>query len=366
MFAAEIAYRSWVAMNGYRWVRYKDLPEPKGQGIGGLSYDYYRDYPGNSLTEIHSATGQFASRHYRPCEPFKEHPTLYREFAAIPWGDRAAVIAFASQYGMLDSNLMMGTYASSLPEGVHIRRRQSFVPCDPEEDWLVGPAMLRMLIRVWNNENNPTELMDTFRWVGECNKGSWVWHPVPSDGPSLDKDKQGLVPTMIYREWDSPDFIPDDEGKREVNMLPSRPWTGTETLKEVARAFIRQELSKQVGYSQCTLRLKQNADGQTVFQVIPGNMLQAIFMQFGQAYSGNKQHRQCTVCATWFELVPQDKGRKEFCSAACKVKDYRNRKQQAVELRTEGRTPTQIASAIQTPIETVKGWLKSTKNRKAE
>jgi endogenous inhibitor of DNA gyrase (YacG/DUF329 family) len=77
-------------------------------------------------------------------------------------------------------------------------------------------------------------------------------------------------------------------------------------------------------------------------QVIPANMLQAIFVQFWQAYTNKKQHRQCKTCDKWFELVPQDKGRREFCSDACKSKDYRNRKKQlevSKTPKTKARTP---------------------------
>jgi hypothetical protein len=365
MFAAEIVYRSWVATNGYRWIRYKDVGKFRGMGIGGVEPGYYDDYPGHVLTEIYSQTNDSPPRRYRPCDPFKDRPTLFREFAAIRWDNAEDILAFASRYGMLDSNVMMGAAALRLPDGIYIRKRQGYVPADPEEDWLQGPAILRMMIRVWENLSNPTELANTLRWIGHVNQGCWVWYPVPTDGPTRDEDKRGLVPTMIYRSWDTPDFISEDEGKRSFNIVSLRPWLGTETIEEVAHAFIRQELSKQIGYHQCTMRLNLDENEQSSFQVIPGNMLQALYLQFGQAYLGNEHHRKCPVCHDWFKLVPQDKGKKEYCKPACKVREYRNRIQRAEELRRQGKTPKQIAEAIDTPLETVKGWLKKkTQKRK--
>src|SRR5262245_17860636 len=138
MFAAELTYRSWVALNGYRWVRYGDLHGEKGDP----------DYSNRVLTEVHSTTDPTESpRRYRACDPFKDHPALYREFAAIPWGDADAIKAFAGRYGMLDSDRDKGQHAFDLPPGVYIRNRQNWVPCDPEEDWTQGPATFRAMIR---------------------------------------------------------------------------------------------------------------------------------------------------------------------------------------------------------------------------
>jgi hypothetical protein len=138
-----------------------------------------------------------------------------------------------------------------------------------------------------------------------------------------------------------------------------------ESLGEVAGAFLRQEISKGLDsgfpYNLRFVGDPTNTGGR--FQTTPHNLLGTLFLQLGQAIAGNREQRPCKACGNWFELVPHDKGRKEFCSDGCKAKDYRERKKRAIELRVAGNTPKQIAEVIQTDIESVKRWVASVKRK---
>jgi hypothetical protein len=60
--------------------------------------------------------------------------------------------------------------------------------------------------------------------------------------------------------------------------------------------------------------------------LMPNNLLEAMWLQFGQAVESNKSFRQCRQCDDWFELSPKvARSDKIFCTDACKAKAYRRR-----------------------------------------
>jgi hypothetical protein len=354
MFAAELTFRSWVATNGYRWVRYEDVGPVRGParqiGVGWV------------LTENHDTKDPTIQRRYVACDPFHDHPALFREFAEIPWANREAAIRFASKYGMLDADAnQYYCMAYPLPPGVHIRSRPFSVPCDPEQYWTAEPAMFRVLIRVWESRkaNRLKELASLLRWE-KCDPGyTWVCRP-----DAMRDDAPGMLPRVVYRNWVRPES--GTEGT-EAPLL-GVPWTGMESSDEIADALLRQEISKGLDSCGYRLRLVPDPSGNKTldrFEVAPQNLLGALYLQLGQTIAGCREQRQCKECMKWFELVPQDKGRKEFCSDACKAKEYRERKKRAGELKDEGKTPKEIAEATNTDLKTIKKWV-STKKRKGK
>jgi hypothetical protein len=61
-------------------------------------------------------------------------------------------------------------------------------------------------------------------------------------------------------------------------------------------------------------------------ELMPPNLLEAMWLQFGQAVESNKSFRKCRACGTWFEISPKTaRSDKVFCSGACKAKAYRQR-----------------------------------------
>jgi hypothetical protein len=88
----------------------------------------------------------------------------------------------------------------------------------------------------------------------------------------------------------------------------------------------------------------------------------ALWLQLAQAVAGRKKFRACRSCGTWFELSPEvARTNRLFCSEGCRSKAYRERKDLAVRLAAEGKTPKEIAEEIDSDVKTVKGWLKQRK-----
>jgi hypothetical protein len=76
--------------------------------------------------------------------------------------------------------------------------------------------------------------------------------------------------------------------------------------------------------------------------------------------AGEASHRPCKVCGKWLTLSKDDYGfrsDREFCSAACRQKDYRAKIKEARKLKAKGRTVRQIANHFDTTTTVIKNWL---------
>jgi hypothetical protein len=97
-----------------------------------------------------------------------------------------------------------------------------------------------------------------------------------------------------------------------------------------------------------------------MIRIAPRNLLSAIWLQFAQAVMGNKSYRPCKTCGTWLEISKEDEGfskNREFCSDACKSRDYRSRKEQARLLKEERLSVKEIAKTLDTKLTTIRIWL---------
>ena len=75
-----------------------------------------------------------------------------------------------------------------------------------------------------------------------------------------------------------------------------------------------------------------------VVQIIPDSLIAAMWLQFAQAFAGNRKYRACKACGRWFEISTEGSGfrvNRQFCSDACKSKDYRERREQAKRAQRE-------------------------------
>jgi len=85
-----------------------------------------------------------------------------------------------------------------------------------------------------------------------------------------------------------------------------------------------------------------------------------MWLQFAQEVAGQAQHRPCKVCGKWLTISSDDYGfrsDREFCSAACRQKDYRAKIKEARRLRATGQTVRQIAKRFDTTTDTINNWL---------
>jgi hypothetical protein len=99
--------------------------------------------------------------------------------------------------------------------------------------------------------------------------------------------------------------------------------------------------------------------GGFVLQILPINLLGAIWLQLAETISGSKKHRACEACGEWFEVSPQKyRKSKHYCGEHCRSRAYRSRKEQARKMSVEGKTIAEIKAALGSDTKTIKGWLK--------
>ncbi len=96
----------------------------------------------------------------------------------------------------------------------------------------------------------------------------------------------------------------------------------------------------------------------------PRSLLGALWLQAARSVN-DKSFRPCMSCGGLMEISRAEttgkKSHSRFCSAKCRVRGYRQRKREAVQLAQQGRTPASIAKELGSTTATVKGWLKANK-----
>jgi hypothetical protein len=98
----------------------------------------------------------------------------------------------------------------------------------------------------------------------------------------------------------------------------------------------------------------------SLLQDTPRSLLGAIYLQFAQAIHGGRKPRRCQVCGRWFDLAPGlNRKDRETCSGTCRTKAYRERQEEARQLREQGRSLKDIAKQLETNLKTVEKWVTS-------
>ncbi|MBL8794292.1 MAG: hypothetical protein JNM56_10325 [Planctomycetia bacterium] len=102
--------------------------------------------------------------------------------------------------------------------------------------------------------------------------------------------------------------------------------------------------------------------GVSKLQIVPQNLLGALWLQLAQAVDSGKELRACQTCGRWFE-VSLDAFRKSrsYCGESCRSKAYRQRKEQAVQLAAAGKKPQDIAKEVGSDLASIRKWLKAAK-----
>jgi hypothetical protein len=95
--------------------------------------------------------------------------------------------------------------------------------------------------------------------------------------------------------------------------------------------------------------------GRLELQVVPDNLLGALWLQLAEAIGGGKQFRQCAICGGWFEVSGRSDQR--VCTQACRSKAYRARQDRARQLAAEGRGFPAIAKELGSNAKTVRKWV---------
>jgi hypothetical protein len=115
-----------------------------------------------------------------------------------------------------------------------------------------------------------------------------------------------------------------------------------------------------------TILLWDQGPKRSILQEVPKNLFGVIALQFAEEVHSQRRPHRCQVCGRWFDLgrVPERSRRltrsdRETCSNSCRTRAYRQRQATARQMFAEGKSPREIAKALNCQLDAVKGWVKS-------
>jgi hypothetical protein len=241
-------------------------------------------------------------KRYRPMQ--REHATLFHRFAALDYRDREAIRAFATEYGLLGVPSKRGIGESHLT-------------------WAREICLMREALKLGQPVTAAAETRD---------RAIWSQH---------DAEISELRSQFEMEPYD-PVEIRHRERREKLT------WLFNVHLQNVQG------------------RMTFTPDGPPRLTLTPLSLLAAMWLQLALAAAGDKQFLACKFCRRIFEISTEQTGfrsHREFCSGACKTKDYRRRKRTALQLATKSLSVREIAKATQTEIATVRAWTVSGKRR---
>lgn len=264
------------------------------------------------------------------CWPLDEHPDLFRVFAAIDHKDDDQLVAFADEVGALG-----------------IRRRTQDGPdgLDAEaesiSDWADEILYMRQAVRL--------------RDLVQARDRKSLRRMVSLDRRGLKYTAKGRIARLfVATEHPKHDFKDKEDPIHAAGLVLER--LVSERLSAVS---MRVSYVPQPTTAEAALGMYLVAAWRHIIQPAPTNLLAALWYQFAVAVTGSKESRNCKECGEPFEIDRDDarQAKKVFCSAGCKVEEFRTRKAKAIALHEEGKSAKQIAKATDTPEATVKKWV---------
>lgn len=239
------------------------------------------------------------ARTYSPM--LREHATLFRTFADLDYQDRAAMLDFATRYGLLgagfqDQALMFADRTG--PDRHHHALGES------QLTWAREICLMREGLELSRTMTPREETQDRANWR-----------------------RVGLEP-------------PYEDRRKKL------AWLFDVHLQHVqGRMIVEANVPPRLSFAPLTL-------------------LAAMWLQLALSVAGDKEFRACKHCRRLFELSTDETGfrrHREFCSAVCKTQDYRKRKRAALALAQAGGSMAAIAERTDTAKATVRGWLSASK-----
>jgi endogenous inhibitor of DNA gyrase (YacG/DUF329 family) len=275
----------------YQWVQVHlhadraDKQAKRGRPASTAEWMLIRDMSGGSAPRIY--------------DPLHDSPALFRTLADVNGQDREAILAFANQYGEL-----------GLP-----------APHETHRNWLLEIAFLRRAVEMWDwlEAGNTQQLGRFLHWeAGSApdaqtaeKLAGWYYQSHP-DLP-LD-ERWAHPPPGAFEQW----IEPADSLLKEGDICLA------------ARFLIQGWINRRLEGRVAPRLVYRMADGTQVMQIVPSQLIGALWLQFANAIAGNKEYRACKECGTWFEISSAGDARtarRQFCSDRCKSRDYRKRRQ---------------------------------------
>jgi len=345
--------RAVAPASGFKWERFESKTGP----------DWFLLPEGSE--------GQTA-KSYRPLDD----PALFLNFADLDYRDRDEVLRFANRYGMLGVDeegrprpLPDVTAEHSGSGKSDAATLGAWFP-ETYRGWAAAIFQMRVAVTVWKclKVKDVGGLSAYLKYMVDPDAGG-----VPAEfrgrfaGWSFDtargrSQNDARFPDRI-RFHISPIHMP--QLVQHADRLHDRDifYPAHVALWKLANPMVEKCVSPRFVYVERENRL--------AMMVIPVRLIGALWLQFMQAVDGNTECKQCRECKVWYSISPEGGGRtkrREFCGNVCKNRDYRRRRDRALELAASLKTPAKIAAqlkeeGLETDVDTVAKWLKTAKQK---
>jgi hypothetical protein len=272
-------------------------------------------------------------------QPLVAFPGLFRVFADVE-PSREGVRAFADRFGPLGPDV-----ATQIP--LSDQRNAKGVPLGTGEalsKWNDEILTMRLAIDIWEaaRDGDVSRLEGRILWTED---GSGVHiHSLPEmvDGQLPDP------PDRVERAWIASTHLGDDVLGRFVRGDLVKP----------ALHYVQTKVNEKLQGRASPRLLWDRKRGRLGLYILPDGLIGALWLQFARAIERDSRFRQCAECGIWFELAPGTaRADKLYCSTPCRTKAYRKRQAEAVRLHGEGRSIEEIACALESDPDTVRGWI---------
>jgi hypothetical protein len=282
-------------------------------------------------------------------EPLAEQPGLYRIFAELPLTEEG-IISFADEWGQLLTSPDIGELANeeeSGEEGLFTSAMSSSWqgPGDTKEQWFKQIRTMKALTHVWdliekNDESGLREQMTAER----LRFGGNEIQTVGVDFKEVPKPHQ----MCFVNEEDLPGLFKRLRSGR---------------LREFARIALYDFVNRQLEDQVDPWIGRDSKTGKPVIRFTPKHLQAALWFQFANAIAGGeKTVRRCPNCQRYFNVNEGNAGRrsrsdKAWCSDSCRAAAYRDRREHALTLHKQGKTPNEIARELGAKEKSVRSWI---------
>lgn len=314
-----------VTKGGYKWITARKAPifQPSIKAA---------DAPdkGEFLTDDVPLGGRWESVRYAPLE---RDTGLFRTFVSTP-PTKEGIQTFASRYGPLGGDLTVHIILPNNKSGNG----------ETLSAWREEIIAMRQAVALWDmvHNNDEQSLKKHVQWrEGGVHYDS---HPHLPEMESLPDD-------MHIRSWIAHETDPDllERFHRGDVVHPALHY-----LQGVVNQRLAGRVSPRLLWDRHQIRLG--------LYLYPGSLIGALWLQFAQAISGEKDYRECAQCRKWLEVSPNvARKNKLFCSNACRSQAYRGRQEEARQLHAKRVPLKEIAKRLGTDSTTAKGWIKKRK-----
>ena len=267
--------------------------------------------------------------------PLHDELAAFRAFAELDPNNRDNVTEFVRKFGLLleQKKLLAPGLPSDLP---HPAR---FV--EPFSLWQDETRAMRNAVDVFDALDKPRRLAE------------WIRLESPTGDPNrvlFCRGEEGEMPR-------SAEIASDTFRTSLLGYIVGQPRDAA--LRRAGKFFIQQEINSRLEKTAAPKLLYNPESDQLELWLTPTNLLGALWLQFARAVEASKTYSRCQVCTQWFEVSSEGKRRhSKYCSDRCRVKAYRDRRNEAVARDAAGESPHSIAEALGSELDTVLGWIK--------